>query len=212
MNLGINYIDKQEFLPLYQQACTEALHEKNIQNSFAATGLVPYKPDCVLSLLHTEFHTPSPQLSPQIQIAWTAETPHNITGLQHQTELIKQYLKRRTQSPLSPTERALNQLVKGCEIAMNSAVLLSSQNKKLFTENQHQKRKKAQRRSYIAKGGVLSGTQAQSLIENRENSCTEVIEGVESRIWQHAPSKCNLCSSLKHTACTCSECQSTVLE
>ena len=111
-----------------------------------------------------------------------AEIFHNITELQHQTELIKQYLKHYMQSPLSLIEQVLNQLVKGCEIAMNSTVLLASQNKKLFTENQHQKQKKAQRQSYIAKKGILSDTQAQSLIENRENSCTEVIEGVESRI------------------------------
>ena len=110
------------------------------------------------------------------------------------------------QSPLSLTEQALNQLIKGCEIAMNSAVLLTSQNKKLFTKNQHQKQKKAQRQSYIAKEGVLSGTQAQSLIKNKENSCTEVIKGVESRIWQCALLKCSLCLSLKYTVYTCPEC------
>jgi len=30
MGLGVNYINKQEFLPLYQQARAEALHKKNI--------------------------------------------------------------------------------------------------------------------------------------------------------------------------------------
>jgi len=53
MSLGVNHINKQEFLPLYQQARAEALHEKNVQSGFAATGLVPYEPDCVLSLFHT---------------------------------------------------------------------------------------------------------------------------------------------------------------
>lgn len=127
---------KQEFLSLYQQARAEALHEKNVQSGFAAIGLVPYEPDRVISLLHTQFHTPPPQLRLQTQTAWTAETSHDITELQYQTKLIKQYLKRRTQSPPSPTEQALNQLVKGCEIAMHSAVLLASQNKKLYTEKQ----------------------------------------------------------------------------
>jgi hypothetical protein len=55
MGLGINYINKQEFLLLYQQARAKALHESNLRCGFAATGLVPYEPDRVLSLLHTQF-------------------------------------------------------------------------------------------------------------------------------------------------------------
>ena len=104
ISLGVNHIDKQEFLRLYQQARAEALHENNIRSGFAATGLVPYEPDRVLSLLHAQFRTPSPQLYPQAQTEWTAETPHDIIELQHQMELIKQYIKYHMQSPPSPTE------------------------------------------------------------------------------------------------------------
>jgi len=163
MSLGVNQIDKQEFLSIYQEARAEALHQNNIRSGFAATGLVPYKPDRVLSLLHAQYHMPSPQLRPQTQLAWTAETPHDVVELEHQTKLIKQYLRRRTQSPPSPTEQVLNQLVKGCQMAMHNAVLLASQNEKLFNENQRQKRKRTQRRSYIAKKGVLTGSEAQNL-------------------------------------------------
>ena len=80
MSLGVNHIDKQEFLPLYQQARAEALHENNLRAGFAATGLVPYNPDRVLSYLHAQYHTPSPQLLPQEQ-AWTSEIPRDITQL-----------------------------------------------------------------------------------------------------------------------------------
>jgi hypothetical protein len=163
MSLGVNHIDKQEFISLYQQARMEALHEKNIKSGFTATGLVPYKPDQVLSLLNSQLHTPSPQRLPPNQPVWTAETPHNIIELQHQTELIKQYLRRRTQSPPSPTERAVNQLIKGCQLAMNSAVLLAHQNDQLYKENRRQKQKRAQRRSYISKGGSLQGLKHNSL-------------------------------------------------
>jgi hypothetical protein len=114
MSLGVNHIDKQEFIPLYQQARIEALHENNVRSGFAATGLVPFNPDRVLSLLHAQYYTPSPQLLPQVQPKWVAETPHDIIELQHQTELVKSYIQRRTHSPLSPTEQALDQLVKGC--------------------------------------------------------------------------------------------------
>ena len=67
MSLGVNQIDKQEFLSIYQQACAEALHQNNVQSSFAATGLVPYNPNCVLSLLHAQYYTPLLQLHPQTQ-------------------------------------------------------------------------------------------------------------------------------------------------
>jgi hypothetical protein len=47
-------------------------------------------------------------------------------------------------------------------MAILSAVLLASENKKLCVENQRQKRKRATRRKYIAKGGVLSGAEGLS--------------------------------------------------
>jgi hypothetical protein len=138
MGRGVNYIDKHEFLPLYIQARQTALHQANIQAGFAATGLVPYDPNRVLSELHTEYQTPPP--CPPSNAPWVAETPHNIAELQQQTALIKSYLKRRTQSPPSPTEQALSQLVKGCEMAMSSAVLLATEAERLRMENQRQKK------------------------------------------------------------------------
>jgi hypothetical protein len=53
-----------------------------------------------------------------------------------QTALLKRYLRRRIYSLPSPTGQALGQLVKGCEMAMLSAVLLASENEKLRIENQ----------------------------------------------------------------------------
>ena len=52
-----------------------------------------------------------------------------------QIALLKRYLGRRTHSLPSPIEQALGQLVKGCKMAMLSAVLLIGENKKLRTEN-----------------------------------------------------------------------------
>ena len=135
MSCGINHINKHKFLPLYRQAKQAALHQNNIQAGFAVTGLVPYSPDRILLQLHAEYQTPSPQRPPS-NASWAAETPHNIAELQKQTVLLKHYLQWRTHSPLSPTEQALSQLVKGCEMAMSSAVLLANKNEKLYMENQ----------------------------------------------------------------------------
>jgi hypothetical protein len=54
MGLGVNHIDKQDFLPFYQLARHEALREANIRSGFAAIGLVLYEPNRVLSILHTQ--------------------------------------------------------------------------------------------------------------------------------------------------------------
>jgi hypothetical protein len=64
----------------------------------------------------------------------------------------------------------VNQLVKGCQLAMNSVVLLIGENENLRTENQRQKRKRVQKRSFIAKGGILIGAEAQVLIDNGQNT------------------------------------------
>ena len=51
-----------------------------------------------------------------------------------QIALLKRYLRHRTHSLPSPIEQALGQLVKGCKMAMLSAVLLISENEKLRIE------------------------------------------------------------------------------
>ena len=157
----------------------------------------------MLAQLHAQYRTLSLQQPFQIETTWTAETPHDLSGLQQQTEYLKQQLKRRTQSPPTPTVQALNQLVKGCELAMQSAVLLANENTKLHAENAHQKRKRAQKRSYIAKGGVFTGAEAQSLLENEQNSDVEVVESEVRETRKRALPKCSLCGSLEHKAPKC---------
>jgi hypothetical protein len=209
MGCGVNHIDKHEFLPLYNQARHAALHQDNIRAGFAATGLVPYSPDRVLSQLHAEYQTPSPQRCPPSNASWAAKTPHNIAELQKQTALLKGYLRRRTHSPPSPTEQALSQLVKGCEMAMSSAVLLASENEKLCMENQRQKKKRAKKRKYIAKGGVLSGAERASRAQAVQEGAAEGAAAGPAERRQRALPRCSLCESLEHNARTCPRRQAT---
>jgi hypothetical protein len=204
MGLGVNHIDKVEFLPLYREARAQSLSSKNVVSSFAATGIAPFDPDRVLNHLLTRFQTPTPpfQLSPA-RVSLTAETPRNITQLEAQTKLLKQYLRRRTQSPPSPSDHALDQLVKGCAMAMHSAVLLSSENQRLATENARQKRKRAQKRSYIAKGGIFTAAEALELIQQATNEHIEHVEERPLEVKQRAPARCSLCGSLEHKAPRC---------
>ena len=59
---GLNHIDKQDFLQAYYTAHIESISLANVQSSFAATGIVPYDPERVLSKL-TQFKTPIPPSS-----------------------------------------------------------------------------------------------------------------------------------------------------
>jgi len=53
MRVGVNYINKSDFLLAYLTARTESLTSNTICSGFAATGLVPYDPERVLSKLNT---------------------------------------------------------------------------------------------------------------------------------------------------------------
>lgn len=72
MRCGFNHIDKLDFLAAYPSARAEAYKPANIQNSFAATGIVPYSPDRVLSKLNIQLKIPTP--SP-LQVARQAVKP-----------------------------------------------------------------------------------------------------------------------------------------
>ncbi|KJZ73072.1 hypothetical protein HIM_07456 [Hirsutella minnesotensis 3608] len=56
--LGINSIDKPDFIQIFQKARTVALSEKNIKNSFRAVGIVPFSPEMVLSRIRARTRDP----------------------------------------------------------------------------------------------------------------------------------------------------------
>ena len=88
-------------------------------------------------------------------------------------------------------------------MAMLSAVLLASENKKLRIENQRQKKKKAQRRTYIARGGVLLGAEGVSRAQAAQTRHEEAtVEAAAERPQQALP-KCSMCASTEHNARTC---------
>jgi len=56
----VNHINKPDFLTVYNIARTEAMTPAIAGSGFAATGLVPFDPDLVLSKLNTQIRTPTP--------------------------------------------------------------------------------------------------------------------------------------------------------
>jgi hypothetical protein len=183
------------------------MNQANIKSSFTATGVLLYDLERVLSKLNTQLRTPTlPPASVIEQGPWAPETPHNTVQLELQSKAIKDYIKRRTKSPPSLTDLALNQLVKGCQMAMNSATILAEENRQLRAENQRQKKKRANRRSYIATGGVLTVQEGLELSQSNVEPASGVVSEVvtkEPTIRTRAPRTCSIYRSQSHTARTC---------
>ena len=103
--------------------------------------------------------------------------------LQRQATTIKNLIKRRSKSPPTPTGVALNKLVKGCELAMQSAVLLASENEKLRAANKRQAKKKRSSRNQLTRGGTLTRLEVEEMMRQPET----VPEVVETRTRLEAP-------------------------
>jgi hypothetical protein len=206
MTLGINHIDKDEFLTIYSRVRTAALSEGNIKSAFKATGLVPYDPEQVLSRLNTQMKTPTPPgTSHSSQASWATATPHNVRQVELQTEKIKGYMRHRTQGSSSPTNRALNQLVKGCQMAMHSAALLAAENRELRAANEKQKRKRERRRAYIGQENALTIKEEVNRVQRANEEERGGVEVSKEQPRKRAAPRCSVCNILGHTARTCSQ-------
>jgi hypothetical protein len=203
MRVGLNHIDKPDFLTTYYKTREETINTSNIQSGFTASGLIPYNPDRVLEKFLVTIRTPTPPIQPQFSSPWNPETPHNIRELERQAKVIQGYIRRRTQSPPSPTDLAFNQLIKGCQMAMHSAVLLTEENRQLRSENERQKKKKTKRRAYIAAGGVLTVQEGLNRSQLVDTGPIEAHADDPEKPRIRAPRTCSICRSLDHTARTC---------
>jgi hypothetical protein len=139
---------------------------ETIKNSFAAAGLVPYDPDRVISKLDIHLRTPTPPSSRGSE--WEPKTPSNYVQLQKQASSIKALLKQRLKSPPNPLNSAINQVLKACQITMQSLALLEKEVSKLRAENEKKKRKRTRStRQNSREEGVLV-SEALDLIQVEE--------------------------------------------
>ena len=125
--------------------------------------------------------------------------------MEFQSKVIKKYLKCCTKSFPSPTKAALNQLVKDCEMAMNSAILLAEENRQLQAINAKQVKKK--QRTYIATNGTFTIQESLKLLQSNVESTS----GVANKVATNKPivqtcvlQTCNICRSQLYTAHSCS--------
>jgi hypothetical protein len=197
---AIFHIDKQDFLHIYPRMRPSVFSLQNIQSGFQATGLIPACPDRVLSNL-TIVRTPSPpRQAASTAEAWTAETPHTTEQVKQQARLIKDILCRQSQSP---TSVAISQLVKGCQLAMQSATILAEENQKLRASNQRQRQKRQQRRQYIARGGALQAEEGRALVAAAQIAISQGDQEGAAPARSRAPPTCSKCHIQGHNRTQC---------
>jgi hypothetical protein len=198
---GINHIDKEGFLAIYRRIRPDVFKESTIKSGFRATGLIPHDPGYVLSNL-TVTKTPSPPGTSDgsISSAWPGGTPLNITQLDRQSQHLQLMLSRSSQSP---TNQALRSLIKGCEMAMNSATILAKENIELRAANAHKSRKSQQSNHYIAHGGALQAQQGQFLVEQRQNGSQIGNRSTSDSSQIRGLRACGYCKVTGHNIRTC---------
>ncbi|CBF76571.1 hypothetical protein AN4877.2 [Aspergillus nidulans FGSC A4] len=205
MRLGISHIDKLDFLAAYPQARISTFKLDTIRNSFRAAGLVPLNPEPVLSKLSIQARTPTPPGSRGSQAStFCPHTPANVDELLKQASLLRDFLKQRSKSPPSPSHNALNQLIKGCQIAMQKGILLEQENRALRAENAIQRRKRARTHRWIAHDNGLSVQEATELEEAHNASfqaipgpCGPPAEGAQTPKARALPT-CSTCHRIGH--------------
>ena len=197
---SVYHVDKRDFLWIYKRIRGQALSSSNVKAGFQATGLIPLSPERVLSSL-TVVRTPSPpQTDTDNGAIWTAETLHTTDQLQHQARLVRDRLGRQSNSP---TSHAIRQLVKGCQLAMQSATILAEENAKLRASNHRQRQKRQQRRQYIATGGALQAQEGQDRVRERDNAVVGHDQPQPTQARTRAPPTCSKCHVQGHTRTSC---------
>ena len=109
----------------------------------------------------------------------------------------------------SSTKAALMQLFKGCEMAMNSAILFAHENQELRASHEKQLQKRKRSRRQIATEEGLSIQEGQDLIQGRSQeeeviptTSTEPAPMIEYRSVR-APPRCSDCNIIGHKRIKC---------
>ena len=106
---------------------------------------------------------------------------------------------------MSPTQLTLTQVFKGCEMAMQNALLLADENKQLRMANGRQTKKRSFRRSYVVRGGVLTGEEGSHQVQLAAEANPPGVVEAERPPKTRALSRCSYCGSPEHTARICTD-------
>ncbi|KAH8430962.1 uncharacterized protein LDX57_013068 [Aspergillus melleus] len=206
-NLGVRHITKFDFLEMFATARDLAFTAEPIQNSFAATGLIPFNPDRMLSKLNIQLKTPTPPGSRSTDSA--PKTPYTTRQLEKQASAAKRLLKERAHSPLPLVEARLDKIIKGHELTLNELLLAKEEIRKHRANNEweSERRSKSTRQLAIEKGSSLreglKRFQRENEVDEGQNTLPidPALSAVGPRV--RAPPRCSDCHNLGHKRLQC---------
>jgi hypothetical protein len=206
-SLGVSYIIKFDFFDMFATARELAFTAEPIQNSFAATGLVPYSPERVLSKLDIQLKTPTPPSSRSTNLA--PKTPYTTRQLEKQASATRKLLRGRASSSLPMVEARLDKIIKGYELALNELLLTKEEIRKYRANNEweNEKRRKSTRQLAIEEGSSLREGLERFQRENKVDevqdalSIDPTLSAVGPRV--RAPPQCSNCHVRGHTRVRC---------
>jgi hypothetical protein len=161
MRLGIDSIEKEDFLEIFPQTRGHAFKETTIQNAFAATGLVPLDPSRVLEKLNIRLQSPPLPNRPTSQGSTSDSNistgiPRTIKQLKKRKSRLDSGLSSATDKISSPTKRDLQQYYNMTIKMLHSQILIKDEIKRLREANKKQVNQRARSRRQIAQEGSLT--------------------------------------------------------
>lgn len=204
----INHITKVEFFLAFQAAYKETFTEKNIRAGFRGAGLVPHNPDAILSKLDVQIRTPTPTGLPLAEAdPWVSRTPSNPTEALSQSTFVKERILAHQGSSPTGIFEACKSLAKGVELISHNLTLITAEVRELQKANEALSKRRRAAKTRVRKGGPLTVSDAQDIIDDRAITIQLVTEtragGGRSRRMAATVRRCGNCGQPGHNMRTC---------
>lgn len=162
MRLGVNSIDKDDFIQLYPIAREAAFKAQTIQNSFKGAGLVPLDANHVLDKLNIQLESFPPSQPPEPRPGSSSSTSDldtlwSLSKLQKTNSRIKKGLEPSSETMTLPLKRAIDRSHDMTIRLAHELIFIQDRYAKLETANRKQLKKKTASKKQIKHQGSLRG-------------------------------------------------------
>lgn len=160
MRLGVNSIDKDDFIQLYPIAREAAFKAQTIYNSFRGTGLVPLDATSVLNKLNIQLDSLPPSIPLEPRPASSSSTSDldtlwSLSKLQKMNSQIKKGLEPSSETMTSPLKRAIDRSHNMAVRLTHELIFIQDRCTRLETANKKQVKKRASGGKQISHKGSL---------------------------------------------------------
>lgn len=160
MRLGVNSIDKDDFIQLYPIAREAAFKTQTIQNSFKCSGLVPLDANHVLDKLNIQLESFPSSQPPEPRPASSSsssdlDTLWSLSKLQKTNSQIKKGLEPSSETMTSPLKRAINRSHDMTIRLAHELIFIQDRYSKLEAANKKQVKKRTSSKKQISHQGSL---------------------------------------------------------